>query len=146
MRKILLISQVASLGRDFEQYVVTGGNNMEAPHVDGLDKMEGLLNPTVDDSSLDGRSSAWQKSISSTHRRAALDENARVIDPDDRNLLTGRLNSSQKRRITQLLGSWEEPLVGATPAVRIPAMTHYSWYCMMRRFFSSLTSVSIPSF
>jgi hypothetical protein len=57
MKKILLISQVASLGRDFEKYVGTRGDNMEAPHVDGLDEMDGLLNYSADDASLDGRSS-----------------------------------------------------------------------------------------
>jgi hypothetical protein len=148
MRKILLISQVAGLGRDFEEYVVSGGNEMEAPHVDGLDKMDGLLDQTAEDScrSLGGRSSIRQKRIDSAHERAALDENARVIDPYDRNPLTGFLNSTQKRRIMQLLGAWEEPLVGSNLEVRIPAMFHYSWHSMTRRFFSSLTSVSIASF
>jgi hypothetical protein len=135
MKKILLISQVAALGRDFEKYVEARGNTMEAPHVDGLDEMDGLMNCSGDDasadtrsSSLDGRSSGQQKSVS----RSAMDVKARVIDPDDRNNLTGSLNSSQKIRITQLLGVWEEPLVGAKSTVRVPVIIHHSWHSMTR--------------
>jgi hypothetical protein len=132
MKKILLISQVASLGRDFEKYVGTRGNKLEAPHVDGLDV---LLNYSADDASFDGRSSnidgrstGRAKPIGNSSERAAMEDKARVIDPDDRNPLTGSLNSFQKIRITQLLGAWEEPLVGAKPTVRIPVMCRNSWH------------------
>jgi hypothetical protein len=128
MKKILLISQVASLGRDFEKYVGTRGNNMEAPHVDGLDEMDGLLNYSADDASLDGRSSGRPSLFGNSSERAATEDKARVIDPDDRNPLTGSLNSSQKIRIVQLLGAWEEPLVGAKSTVRVPVVIHNSWY------------------
>jgi hypothetical protein len=138
MKKILLISQVASLGRDFEKYVGTRGNNMEAPHVYGLDEMDGLLNYSADDASSDGRSSnidvrsSGRPSLFRSSGRpslfgnssegAATEDNVRVIDPDDRNPLTGSLNSYQKSRIVQLLGAWEEPLIGAKPTVRVPVM------------------------
>jgi hypothetical protein len=134
MKKILLISQVASLGRDFEKYVGTRGNTMEAPHVDGLDGLDGLLNYSADEASFDGRSSnndgrstGRPKPIGDSSERAATDAKARVIDPDDRNPLTGSLNSTQKIRIIQLLGAWEEPLVGAKPTVRVPVLCHGSW-------------------
>jgi hypothetical protein len=132
MKKILLISQVASLGRDFEKYVGTRGNNMEAPHVDGLDEMDGLLNYSADEASLDGRSSARPSLFGNSNERAAMDAKARVIDPDDRHPLTGSLNSAQKIRIIQLLGAWEEPLVGAKPTVRVRVICHDSCYSMMR--------------
>jgi hypothetical protein len=132
MKKILLISQVASLGRDFEKYVGTRGNNMEAPHVDGLDC---LFNYSADDASLDGRSSNIDGRSSgrpslfgNSSERAATEDKARVIDPDDRNPLTGSLNSSQRIRIVQLLGAWEEPLVGAKATVRVPVMFHNFWH------------------
>jgi hypothetical protein len=132
MKKILLISQVASLGRDFEKYVGTRGNNMVAPHVDGLD---GLLNYAADDGSFDGRSSNIDgpssnrpKATGNSSEKAETEDKARVIDPDDRNPLTGSLNSSQKIRIVQLLGAWEEPLVGAKPTVRVPIVFHNSWH------------------
>jgi hypothetical protein len=138
MKKILLISQVASLGRDFEKYVGTRGNNMEAPHVDGLDEMDGLLNYSADEASFDGRSSningrssGRPSLIGNINERAATDAKARVIDPDDRHPLTGSLNSAQKIRINQLLGAWEEPLMGAKPTVRVPVMFHDSWHSMM---------------
>jgi hypothetical protein len=127
MKKILLISQVASLGRDFEKYAGTLGNDMDAPHVDGLDGLDGLLNYSADDASLDGRSSARPPPLGNSNERAAMDTKARVIDPNDRNPLTGSLNSSQKIRIIQLLGAWEEPLVGAKPAVRLPVMCR-NWH------------------
>jgi hypothetical protein len=125
MKKILLISQVASLGRDFEKNVGIRGNNMEAPHVDGLD---GLLNYSADDGSLDGRSSGRPSVLGNSNERAAMDSKSRVIDPDDRNPLTGSLNSSQKIRIVQLLGAWEEPMVGAKPTVRVPLVFHNFWH------------------
>jgi hypothetical protein len=134
MKKILLISQVASLGRDFEKYVGTRGNNMEAPHVDGLDEMDGLLNYSADDASFDGRSTGRPSLFGNSSERAAMEDKSRVIDPDDRNPLTGSLNSSQKIRIIQLLGAWEEPLVGAKATVRVPVfMCCNSWHihCMM---------------
>jgi hypothetical protein len=68
------------------------------------------------------------RSRSAKRERAATEEKARVIDPDDRNPLTGSLNSSQKIRIIQLLGAWEEPLVGAKPTVRVPVMFQHSWH------------------
>jgi hypothetical protein len=132
MKKILLISQVASLGRDFEKYVGTRGMNVEAPHVDGLDELDGLMNYSVDDSSVDGRSFGRQRLDSSP-----LDDQARVIDPNDRNPLTGSLDSSQKIRIAQLLGAWEEPLVGFKPTVRVPVIFHGTWYSMLPRWIVS---------
>jgi hypothetical protein len=127
MKKILLISQVASLGRDFEKYVGTLGKNMDAPHVDGL---ESLLNYSADDASFDGRSSNIDGRSTGrakpSSERAATEEKARVIDPNDRNPLTGSLNSFQKIRIIQLLGAWEEPLVGAKQTVSVPVMFHNS--------------------
>jgi hypothetical protein len=42
---------------------------------------------------------------------AGGDEPRRVIDSDDRHPLTGSLSPTQKARITQLLGQWEEPTV-----------------------------------
>jgi hypothetical protein len=46
----------------------------------------------------------------------------RVIDPDDRHPMTGQLSMTQKGRIVQLLGQWEEPTlaekkVDAAPTV-----------------------------
>jgi hypothetical protein len=135
MKKILLISQVAALGRDFEKYVEARGNTMVAPHVDGLDEMDGLMNFSADDESADENSTSLDRSLG---RRT--DPKSRVIDPDDRNNLTGSLNSSQKIRITQLLGVWEEPLVGAKATVRVPAIFHHSWHSMTRRSLVSFLS------
>jgi len=109
MNKILLISEVASLGRDFEKYVTShNGKSLRAlpsPSVFGLnsDRRDTLLDSVEDESSAGGM----------TYNRSDFvgEDIDRIIDPDDRHPLTGSLSSQQKARIGQLLGMWEEPTI-----------------------------------
>jgi hypothetical protein len=108
MNKILLVSEVAKLSRDFQKF--TEGTPVDALDADELD---GLLKYSGDDPSADGRS---QRNRSASAEAFSTTGASRVVDPEDVNPLTGQLNSSQKVKIAQLLGAWEEPMVAAKPA------------------------------
>ena len=106
MKKILFISEVASLGRAFERQVKhsenTGPRTTITAASFGLNKerFEGLISTMSDDSTTGG-----------TQSEVGGDMPKRIIDPDDRHPLTGSLSSAQKARISQLLGQWEEPTI-----------------------------------
>lgn len=127
MKKIILISQVAHLSCDLERQCrsrIKAGNSGESQvpresmvsrSVLSDDKL-GALFQNADDSCseaspAEGRSLAWNDDPDSNKM-------APVIDPDDRHPLTGQLNASQKSRIVQLLGAWEEPTTAETTVVR----------------------------
>lgn len=108
MKKILLVSEVASLGRAFERQVKDSDLDKKrrttiTAETFGLnkEKFEVLMNALPDDSTLGGYAQS----------ETAAEETRRVIDPDDRHPLTGSLTQNQKARITQLLGQWEEPTI-----------------------------------
>lgn len=112
MNRILLVSEVASLGRAFERQVKEADHNMQrrttitaASFGLNKEKFDGLMNALPDDSTLGGY----------TQSEAGADEPRRVIDPDDRHPLTGSLTQAQKSRIVQLLGQWEEPTIADKP-------------------------------
>jgi hypothetical protein len=114
MSKIILVSEVASLGRDFDKQdhmrrksgkVITPLDPMDFSD----DNLDGLLNSIQDESS----------SGYTTHNSRVVEQiNGRVIDPEDRHPLTGSLSSSQRLKIVQLLGAWEEPTIAEQGNVR----------------------------
>lgn len=108
MKKILLVSEVSSLGRIFERQARESDVNEQrrstiTAETFGLNKerFEVLMSALPDDSTLGGYAPS----------EPGAEETRRVIDPDDRHPLTGSLTQNQKSRITQLLGQWEEPNV-----------------------------------
>jgi len=107
MNKILLVSEVASLGRDLEKHAERNSNDQSTPPSQsmfgGMDanRLASLLGKAQDESS----AGLW------TSAKSEMGESERIIDPEDRHPLTGSLSSSQKLKIVQLLGAWEEPLV-----------------------------------
>jgi len=117
MEKILLISEVASLGRDFEKYVLSQSGKSErasqSPSLFGLTAMrfDNLMDSVEDDASTCGVTSARSDFVG--------DDIDRIIDPEDRQPLTGNLSSQQKARMNQLLGMWEEPTIAEQSMVSI---------------------------
>mmetsp|Transcript_14794 Transcript_14794/g.28022 ORF Transcript_14794/g.28022 Transcript_14794/m.28022 type:complete len:643 (-) Transcript_14794:87-2015(-) len=108
MEKILLVSEVASLGWAFERQVRESDlARQERTSITaesfGLDRatFDLMMQALPDDSTIGGYAPS----------EAATDELKRVIDINDREPLTGRLTQTQKARITQILGAWEEPTV-----------------------------------
>jgi hypothetical protein len=122
MKKILLVSEVASLGRDFEKYVLghTKGSTRAPPSASmfGIsgDKLTGFLNSMNDDSSSIGSNSRFRSERS---YGTDLNDPDLVIDPEDRHPLTGSLSAGQKTKIIQLLGAWEEPTIAEQSAGRV---------------------------
>jgi len=108
MEKIILVSEVASLGRSFERQIrenelARQKRTSITAESFGLDRVtfEVMMQALPDDSTMGGYAPS----------EAATDEFRRVIDINDREPLTGRLTQTQKARITQILGAWEEPTV-----------------------------------
>ena len=106
MKKILLIAEVASVGRMFERQTREIYHSRElrasvTAETYGLNKetFDVLMNCLPDDTT------TYEPS------EPGNDEPKRVIDPDDRHPLTGSLSQPQRARITALLGQWEEPTV-----------------------------------
>ena len=108
MEKILLVSEVASLGRAFERQVKEidlarrKRTSITAASF-GLDRetFDLMMNALPDDTTMGGNAPS----------EAGTDELRRVIDSNDREPLTGRLTQAQKAKITKLLGAWEEPAI-----------------------------------
>jgi hypothetical protein len=114
MSKIIVVSQVASLSRDFEKEMHMRRKSGKAiTPMDPADfngaNLDGLLNSMQDETS---------SGYTAYNSRAAEQINGRVIDPDDRHPLTGSLSSSQRMKIVQLLGAWEEPTIAEHGNVR----------------------------
>jgi hypothetical protein len=103
-------------GRDFEKYVRTHENaEVKAPPsamAFGLstEKLNGLLSNAGDDSCSAGSCSRF---ASKSMHSSSFDpgDPDLIINPDDRHPLTGSLSSSQKTKVIQLLGAWEEPTI-----------------------------------
>lgn len=118
MKKILLVSELASLGRDFERYhtMNAGGNARELPSLLGhnQNKFGTLFEDVEDESSMGG--------MTPISRMDTGDEDIhidRIVDPNDRSPLTGMLSQAQKSRIDKLLGMWEEPTIKESSVVSV---------------------------
>jgi hypothetical protein len=118
MSKIIVVSRVASLSRDFEKQVHMRRKSGKAitplePADFNDDNLDGLLNGIQDEASSSGYTAYYSRTVDQI--------NGRVIDPDDRHPLTGSLSSSQRMKIVQLLGAWEEPFIAEQGNVRTTA-------------------------
>jgi hypothetical protein len=113
MMKILLIGQVAALARKLERQFEFYGESLalspssEAP-VGGFVKdsfARALASADNDDGS--------ERSVPSPSEHQAVPQSIGgidcVIDPDEKDRMTGTISQSQKMKIIELLGDWEEP-------------------------------------
>jgi hypothetical protein len=104
MRKILLVTQVASTSRDFERYARSrSASEMRSPppmSCFGADVLEHLVSEGEEDSQFTPSLQGAQSSVNLGDY---------LINPDDRDPLSGSLSSSQRSRIIQILGLFEEP-------------------------------------
>jgi hypothetical protein len=118
MKKILLISQVAALSRDVEDKARVRARSRQQTHVSTVltqDKLGDLLQ-NADDVSTSTNPKGDPSIVPSLGLNASSTE--AVIDPEDRHPLTGALSQSQRNRIVQLLGAWEEPSIASQTNVR----------------------------
>jgi len=110
MKRVLLVTQVAALAREFERHSKTRlssgavRSSMVAPAV-----LESFVHnmEEIDDVS-------DNPSLQFTQPSAAgysADRDEYLIDPDARDPLTGGLTTTQRMKIAQALGRWEEPLI-----------------------------------
>ncbi len=111
MQKMLLISQVAGLSRQIVSPQGRGHLRTREETISAVlteDQIDGLMNHADDDSDTGMKMNA-EDSVGITTGTGYDAKGMLVIDPDDRNPLTGKLSNIQKNRITRLLGAWEEP-------------------------------------
>jgi hypothetical protein len=107
MRKIILISQVSALAKDFERHARVY-KQRGLPILLSKDRLENLFgNDEEDSTALEALGTVSHADLETAEGTGTTP----VIDPEDRHPLTGSLSYSQRLRITQLLGAWEEPQV-----------------------------------
>ena len=105
MKKILLVSEVGSLGRDFERYVTYNPDrtvrDLPLASAFGLNpgRLDTLMESMNEEASVGAKSRFTQSSA-----KADSVHIDRIIDPNERSPLTGSLSDAQKTRISQLLG------------------------------------------
>jgi hypothetical protein len=112
MQKILLVSQVAVLARKLErQFELYGENLAHSPSLDAPvggfadDRFAGVLASTVYDDGAD--------SVPSPSRHQAVPQSIGgadfVIDPVEKDRITGTISQLQKIEVLEYLGDFEEP-------------------------------------
>ena len=108
MRKIILISKVASLAKDIERKRLGDfGYEPKSPSMYGIgrDHLDSMFGNTMDDMSNTNTSNPRSHTVDDQ------DETVLIIDPNERHPLTGSLLPHQKAKVQRLLGAWEEPTV-----------------------------------
>lgn len=112
MQKILLVSQVATLARKLERQFEFYDENLEhSPSSDA--PAGGIANDTFAGVLASADYDDGSDSVPSPSRHQAVPQSIGgidfVIDPDEKDKITGSLSQSQKMKIIDLLGDWEEP-------------------------------------
>jgi hypothetical protein len=124
MNKMLQISQVAALAREIEKKFIAQSHDeyfgrqksMKGSHFSS-DNLTSLIATTDAEDAGDERSF-----VDATRSVKSDEEMEKVIDADDIDPYTGRLSFSQRARISEFLGRWEEPARAPTQLVRVQTM------------------------
>lgn len=112
MRKALLIGQVATLARDLEkQRFILDDFGIEQSNT-----YNDILITQPGDASQDDSNLRGPTALNSAKSSASV---ATVTDQRDKKLLNFDLNRSQRMKINELLGEWEEPQLTGTNAVSL---------------------------
>ena len=125
MSKMLLISEVAGLSRRALSNIRKRETAMARSFT--ANDMDGLMEDAYEDDGSRGNDDSLAMTATTGVTGIDTMKTSVVIDPDDCNPYTGRLSSSQRNRITRLLGAWEEPNedVRATEAMSIESLMHF---------------------
>jgi hypothetical protein len=122
MNKMLHVSEVSGLAREIEKRSwqqnkrnIVETWSPEKSYTSADDLMELIASANEEDNALEDVSVFGSTPRSVTTR----EEKEKVVDTDDIDPYTGKLSSSQRARIGELLGRWEEPARGPTQSVRI---------------------------
>jgi hypothetical protein len=104
VKNMILISEVANLGKEIEKH---GDRVFQRKKLD-LNESREVFNDFFGSSHSVGDVDKKLSVIDDTTLSSMIG-NERVIDEEKRNKLTGTLDHSQKIRLEELLGKWEEP-------------------------------------
>lgn len=126
MNKMLDLTEVATLAKEIEakswsdqrKSKRSSEESPETREVAGefsTDNLVGLIASTKEENT--GDDASFTDAATTGRSLKSIERNERVIDSDDVNPYTGRLTYSQRARIAELLGRWEEPARGLAEAV-----------------------------
>jgi hypothetical protein len=121
MNKMLHVSEVSGLAREIEKRSwqqnkrnIVETWSPEKSYTSADDLMELIASANEEDNALEDVSV-----LGSMPRSVTIgEEMEKVVDTDDIDPYTGKLSTSQRARIGELLGRWEEPARGPTQSVR----------------------------
>jgi hypothetical protein len=113
MNKMLQLNELARFGRALEDQSMFSirmgsGSGARASQVSD-ERLHELLDIANQQSEDDNLTFSHEKSMRSSQPSETVDCMDKVIDPTDVDPYTGSLSSTQKQRICDLLGQWEEP-------------------------------------
>eukprot|EP00977_Amphora_coffeiformis_P020775 scaffold8471_cov184-Amphora_coffeaeformis.AAC.20 len=111
MRKVLLVTQTASLARQLEFQADARGRSNASFQSQLRSIYEHAETATTTGSSRTTTAESGQK-METQHSRGLL------LDPANRNRVTGGLSKAQKAKISELLGDWEEPTREGTGSIQ----------------------------
>jgi hypothetical protein len=109
MKKIILLSKVAHLAKGVEEEYVFESRTHKVHQTRALSS--GVTSERfaylVNDARFDDDDGSGSESLSNEH--TVVEESPYVIDPDERDQLTGAITDAQRIKVNKLLGAWEEP-------------------------------------
>lgn len=110
MKKIILLSKVATLAKEIEKDFILVSEQRKKPPCSTRASVIGVARETMNSlvkdvkyEETDGEDSMWGD------HTATIESSPYVIDPDEKNRLTGALTDAQRLKINRVLGDWEEP-------------------------------------
>ena len=110
MKKILLLSQVAALAREIERQQILYGEDadlLQSRAVVGLNgpKLEGIVR-YADDEEDESTISAKDSTSTRLNLPSVPAHTGLIIDPGERDPITGGISQSQRSKIVELFGNW----------------------------------------
>lgn len=142
VKNMILVSEVANLGKEIEKH---GDRMLKRKKMDPNESRK-VFNGVFATSHSLGDVDREHSVVDDTSLSSEIGSD-RVIDEERRNKFTGTLDYSQKIRLEELLGKWEEPETATEVEVRcVPCMSRgrekcfniYILFFLNRRTFQSL--------
>lgn len=109
MNEMLIVGELARFGQAMEER--KWDRKTFSSHMS--DERLSQLLAVADDGGLDDGMAYSVDNKTTSADASEIDEMQPVVNPEDRDPYTGLLSAEQHRRVTEMLGQWEEPKRGA---------------------------------
>jgi hypothetical protein len=144
MKKIILLSKVAHLAKGVEEEYVLESRTNKVHQTRAL--CSGVTSERlaylVNDARFDDDDGSGTGSDGLSCEQTVADQTPYVIDPDEKDKLTGAITDAQHVKVNKLLGAWEEPEKAMGVEVR-RVFCHVSQAQGVQRSFSTRLFVNI---